>query len=72
MAVLAESSSGGSPEVDAVSRLRGAGLRVREVTLGKRPEADDRPQLPTKKVVLVAALIVSLLLVNRRRRRRRR
>jgi glycosyltransferase involved in cell wall biosynthesis len=71
MPILAEPYASGAPEVEALLRLREAGLRVQEIAVHMRPRAGGESKLQGKKaVVLVATVIGTLLLFDVRRRRR--
>jgi len=71
MVLLEEPYSSGAPEVEALLRLREAGLRVDEVAVDMRPRAGGESKLQGKKAVtLVATVIATLLLFDVRRRRR--
>lgn len=71
MPVLAEPYASGAPEVEALLRLREAGLRVQEIAVDMRPRAGGESKLQGKKAVtLVATVITTLVLFDVRRRRR--
>lgn len=71
MAVMAEPYLSGAPEVEALLRLKEAGLRVEEVAVDMRPRASGESKLQGKKAVkLVATVIATLLFVDWQRRRR--
>jgi len=73
MQLLAEPYSSGAPEVEALLRLREAGLRVDEVAVHMRARAAGESKLQGKKAVgLVTTVIGTLLFFNLRRRRRSR
>ena len=70
MAVLAEPYFSGAPEVEALMRMKEAGLRVDEVPVDMRPRAGGESKLQGKKAVgLVVTVIATLLFFNVRRRR---
>jgi glycosyltransferase involved in cell wall biosynthesis len=71
MPIMAEPYSSGAPEVEALLRLREAGLRVREIAVEMRPRAGGESKLQGKKaVMLVATVIATLVMFDVRRRRR--
>ncbi len=71
MVVLAEPYRSGAPEVEALMRLKEAGLRVQEVAVNMRPRAAGESKLQGKKAVtLVATVVATLLFFDLRRRRR--
>ncbi len=71
MAVMAEPYVSGAPEVEALLRLKEAGLRVEEVAVDMRPRASGESKLQGSKAVkLVATVIATLLFVDWQRRRR--
>ncbi|MGI9616983.1 MAG: glycosyltransferase family 2 protein [Acidimicrobiales bacterium] len=70
MEVLAEPYRSGAPEVEALMRMKEAGLRVDEVPVDMRPRAGGESKLQGKKAIgLVATVIATLLFFNLRRRR---
>ena len=70
MVIMAEPYMSGAPEVEALIRLKEAGLRVREVAVNMRPRASGESKLQgTKAVKLVATVIATLLFYGWRRRR---
>lgn len=70
MEVLAEPYFSGAPEVEALMRMKEAGLRVDEVPVDMRPRAGGESKLQGKKAVgLVATVIATLVFFNLRRRR---
>lgn len=72
MTVMAEPYLSGAPEVEALLRLREAGLTVEEVAVNMRPRAGGESKLQGATAVkLVATVIATLLVVDWRRRRRR-
>lgn len=72
MAILAEPYSTGAPEVEALLRLRHAGLHVEEIAVDMRARAGGESKLQGKKaVMLVGTVIATLVLFDVRRRRRR-
>ncbi len=71
MTLLAEPYSSGAPEVEALLRLREAGLRVEEIAVDMRPRSGGESKLQGRKAVtLVATVIATLVLFDARRRRR--
>ncbi|MCP3988922.1 MAG: glycosyltransferase family 2 protein [Actinomycetia bacterium] len=71
MVVLAEPYMSGAPEVEALMRLKHAGLRVEEVAVHMRRRAGGESKLQGKKAVtLVVTVIATLLFFDLRRRRR--
>ncbi len=71
MAVMAEPYLSGAPEVEALLRLREAGLTVEEVAVDMRPRAGGESKLQGATAVkLVGTVIATLLFVDWQRRRR--
>jgi glycosyltransferase involved in cell wall biosynthesis len=71
--VLARPYQSGAPEVEAILRLEGEGLRVEEVPVEMRQRAGGESKLRGKKaVVLVLTVIATLLTAGYLRRRRSR
>ena len=66
MEVLARPYTTEAPEVEALLRLREAGLRVDEVPVDMRPRAGGESKLRGKKALLVVVTIVGTLLATRR------
>lgn len=72
MVVMSEPYLSGAPEVEALLRLKEAGLRVEEVAVDMRARAGGESKLQGSKAVqLVGTVIFTLLFVNWQRRRRR-
>jgi glycosyltransferase involved in cell wall biosynthesis len=72
MEIMAEPYLSGAPEVEALLRLKEAGLRVEEVAVDMRPRAGGESKLRGGKAAkLVGTVIVTLLFVDWQRRRRR-
>lgn len=70
MELLAEPYFSGAPEVEALMRMKEAGLRVDEVPVDMRPRAGGESKLRGKKAVgLVATVVATLVFFNLRRRR---
>jgi glycosyltransferase involved in cell wall biosynthesis len=67
--VLAQPYTTEAPEVQAILRLHGAGLRVDEVPVDMRPRASGESKLQGKKAVLVVLTIIGTLLAVKRWRR---
>ena len=66
MEVLARPYTTEAPEVEALLRLREAGLRVDEVPVDMRPRAGGESKLRGKKALLVVVTIVGTLLATHR------
>jgi glycosyltransferase involved in cell wall biosynthesis len=70
--LLAEAYSSGAPEVEALIRLRGAGLEVLEVPVDMRQRASGESKLRGKKAIMLVltvagAIVAGLRLASRRR-----
>jgi glycosyltransferase involved in cell wall biosynthesis len=70
VAVLAQPYTSAAPEVQALLRLREAGLRVDEVPVDMRPRASGESKLRGKKALMVVLTIAGTLLAVDRWRRR--
>jgi glycosyltransferase involved in cell wall biosynthesis len=68
--VLAQPYTSEAPEVQALLRLHGAGLRVEEVPVDMRPRASGESKLRGRKAVMVVLTIAATLLAAERLRRR--
>ncbi|MGB5757013.1 MAG: glycosyltransferase family 2 protein [Acidimicrobiales bacterium] len=71
MAVLAEPYASGAPEVEALLRLKQAGLRVEEVAVDMRPRTGGESKLQGVKAVKLVATVTGTLLFFELVRRRR-
>ena len=71
MAVLAEPYVSGAPEVEALLRLKQAGLRVEEVAVDMRPRTGGESKLQGVKAVKLVATVTGTLLFFELLRRRR-
>jgi glycosyltransferase involved in cell wall biosynthesis len=69
--LLAEPYEAGAPEVEALVRLAGAGLRVDEVPVDMRERAGGESKLQGKKALLLVLTVGATLLFAKRRRSRR-
>lgn len=72
MPVMAEPYTSGAPEVEALLRLKEAGLRVEEVAVHMRERQGGESKLQGKKAVRLVLTVVGTLLFFRWLRRRRR
>ena len=68
---MAEPYVSGAPEVEALLRLKRAGLRVEEVAVHMRERARRRVEAAGKKAVKLVLTVVGTLLFFRWLRRRR-
>ena len=71
MPVMAEPYVSGAPEVEALLRLKEAGLRVEEVAVHMRERAHGESKLQGKKAIKLVLTVVGTLLFFRWLRRRR-
>ncbi len=71
MLVMAEPYASGAPEVEALLRLKRAGLRVEEVAVHMRERAHGESKLQGKKAVKLVLTVVGTLLFFRWLRHRR-
>jgi MYXO-CTERM domain-containing protein len=71
MPVLAEPYQAGAPEVEGLTRLHAAGLRIEEVPVDMRERASGESKLQGKKAVMLVLTVAGVLLLGARRRRRR-
>lgn len=71
MAVLAEPYVSGAPEVEALLRLKQAGLRVEEVAVDMRPRTGGESKLQGVKAVKLVVTVTGTLLFFELLRRRR-
>jgi hypothetical protein len=69
--VLAEPYTSEAPEVEALLRVRRAGLRLEEVPVEMRPRATGESKLQGKKAVGVVVTVAATLWLGRRLLRRR-
>lgn len=69
--ILAEPYSTGAPEVEALIRLREAGLEVHEVPVHMRERASGESKLRGKKALMLVLTVGLTVFVGRRLRRRR-
>lgn len=69
--VLAKPYASGAPEVEALIRLRDAGLRVEEVPVHMRERASGESKLRGKKAVVLVLTVIGTLLAAEYVRRRR-
>jgi glycosyltransferase involved in cell wall biosynthesis len=66
--LLAQPYSSGAPEVEALLRAAGEGLRIREVPVTMRDRASGESKLQGKKAFLLVATVIGVLVAWRRRR----
>ena len=71
MPIMARPYASGAPEVEALLRLKQAGLRVEEVAVHMRPRAHGESKLQGKKAVKLVLTVVGTLLFFRWLRHRR-
>jgi hypothetical protein len=71
MPIMARPYASGAPEVEALLRLKQAGLRVEEVAVHMRPRAHGESKLRGKKAVKLVLTVVGTLLFFRWLRHRR-
>jgi glycosyltransferase involved in cell wall biosynthesis len=71
LTVLAKPYTSGAPEVEALLRLKDAGLRVEEVAVDMRERASGESKLRGGKAVRLVLTVVATLLLFRRLRRAR-
>ena len=69
MPILSEPYGTGAPEVEALLRLRDAGLRVDEVPVHMRERASGESKLVGKKAALLVLTVIGTLVAYRRVRR---
>jgi hypothetical protein len=72
MPILAEPYAAGAPEVEGLTRLAAAGLRIEEVPVDMRERASGESKLQGKKAVMLVLTVAGVLLLGAERRRRRR
>jgi hypothetical protein len=70
MPILSEPYGTGAPEVEALLRLRDAGLRVDEVPVHMRERASGESKLVGKKAALLVLTVIGTLVAYRRVRSR--
>jgi hypothetical protein len=71
MPILARPYTSGAPEVEAVLRLSGEGLRVEEVPVNMRARASGESKLRGKKAVALVLTVIGTLVTAEYLRRRR-
>jgi hypothetical protein len=71
MPVLARPYTSGAPEVEAVLRLHGEGLRMKEIPVQMRERASGESKLQGKKAVVLVLTVISTLITARYLRGRR-
>ena len=71
MPILAEPYQAGAPEVEGLTRLAAAGLRISEVPVDMRERSSGESKLQGKKAVMLVVTVAGVLLLARRRSRRR-
>jgi hypothetical protein len=71
MPILAEPYQAGAPEVEGLTRLAAAGLRIEEVPVDMRERASGESKLRGKKALMLVLTVAGVLLMGARRRRRR-
>jgi hypothetical protein len=71
MPILAEPYQAGAPEVEGLTRLAAAGLRIEEVPVDMRERASGESKLQGKKAVMLVLTVAGVLALARRRSRRR-
>ena len=72
MPILAEPYNAGAPEVEGLTRLAAAGLRIAEVPVDMRERASGESKLQGKKAVMLVLTVAGVLLLGAERLRRRR
>ena len=72
MPILAEPYQAGAPEVEGLTRLAAAGLRIEEVPVDMRERASGESKLQGKKAVMLVFTVGAVLLLGARARRGRR
>ena len=70
--LLSRPYTSGAPEVEALMRVTGAGLRLEEVPVRMRPRAHGESKLQGRKAVGLVITVAGTILVGRRLLRRRR
>ena len=71
MPILAEPYQAGAPEVEGLTRLVAAGLRMTEVPVDMRERSSGESKLRGKKAVMLVLTVAGVLLLARRRKHRR-
>ena len=69
MPILAEPYQAGAPEVEGLTRLAAAGLRVDEVPVDMRERASGESKLQGKKAVMLVLTVAGVLVLGASRRR---
>jgi glycosyltransferase involved in cell wall biosynthesis len=72
MPILAEPYQAGAPEVEGLTRLAAAGLRVEEVPVDMRERAGGESKLQGKKALMLVLTVGAVLLLGARARKSRR
>jgi hypothetical protein len=70
--LLSRPYTSGAPEVEALMRVTGAGLRLEEMPVEMRPRASGESKLQGKKAVGLVVTVAGTLFVGWRLMRRRR
>jgi hypothetical protein len=70
--LLSRPYTSGAPEVEALMRVTGAGLRLEEVPVQMRPRAHGESKLQGRKAVALVLTVAGALIVGRRLLGRRR
>ena len=71
MPILAEPYQAGAPEVEGLTRLAAAGLRVSEVPVDMRERAVGESKLRGKKALMLVLTVAGVLALAKRRSRKR-
>ena len=71
MPILAEPYQAGAPEVEGLTRLAAAGLRIEEVPVDMRERASGESKLQGKKAVMLVLTVGGVLLLGARARKGR-
>jgi hypothetical protein len=69
MPILAQPYQAGAPEVEGLTRLHAAGLRIEEVAVDMRERASGESKLQGKKALMVVLTIAGTLIAVKRARR---
>ena len=72
MPILGEPYQAGAPEVEGLTRLVAAGLRIEEVAVDMRPRASGESKLQGKKALMLVVTVGGVILLGARVRKRRR
>jgi glycosyltransferase involved in cell wall biosynthesis len=70
MPILAKPYQAGAPEVEGLTRLAAAGLRIEEVPVDMRDRTSGESKLQGKKAVMLVLTVTGMLLLGARRWRR--